>query len=144
MSLEQTISEIHSTALAQLDRADALDSIEAVRVEFLGRKGKLSEISKEMGEISKKARHIYLGLVCVRVREVCCVTYDRLKALIDAHSDRILGFTAFGVGAGETMATVELAVSAGLPYTALRDLILTHPTMAEGLNALFSLPFKAA
>jgi hypothetical protein len=27
---------------------------------------------------------------------------------------------------------------AGLPHTALRDAILTHPTMAEGLNALFS------
>jgi hypothetical protein len=27
---------------------------------------------------------------------------------------------------------------AGLPYTALRDAILTHPTMAEGLNSLFS------
>ena len=25
----------------------------------------------------------------------------------------------------------------GLPYTALRDAILTHPTMAEGLNVLF-------
>jgi pyruvate/2-oxoglutarate dehydrogenase complex dihydrolipoamide dehydrogenase (E3) component len=27
---------------------------------------------------------------------------------------------------------------AGLPYTALREAILTHPTFAEGLNALFS------
>lgn len=26
---------------------------------------------------------------------------------------------------------------ADLPYTSLRDAILTHPTMAEGLNALF-------
>jgi hypothetical protein len=25
-----------------------------------------------------------------------------------------------------------------LPYTVLRDAILTHPTMAEGLNALFA------
>jgi hypothetical protein len=29
-------------------------------------------------------------------------------------------------------------VLAGLPYTALRDAILTHPTMAEGLRALFA------
>ena len=27
---------------------------------------------------------------------------------------------------------------AGMPYTALRDGILTHPTLAEGLGALFS------
>jgi len=61
-----------------------------------------------------------------------------LKALIDIESDRILGFAAFGVGAGETMAIVQIAMSAGLPYTALRDSILTHPTMAEGLVYLFS------
>jgi hypothetical protein len=29
-------------------------------------------------------------------------------------------------------------MAAGLPYTALRDTILTHPTMAEGLAGLFS------
>jgi len=27
---------------------------------------------------------------------------------------------------------------AGLPYTALRDAVLTHPALAEGLGALFS------
>jgi len=61
-----------------------------------------------------------------------------MKALIDAHSDRILGFTMVGPEAGEVMAVVQTAMFAGLPYTALREAILTHPTMAEGLNALFS------
>jgi pyruvate/2-oxoglutarate dehydrogenase complex dihydrolipoamide dehydrogenase (E3) component len=61
-----------------------------------------------------------------------------LKALVEPESDRILGFTAFGVGAGETMSAVQLVISAGMPYTAVRDAILTHPTMAEGLNGLFA------
>jgi pyruvate/2-oxoglutarate dehydrogenase complex dihydrolipoamide dehydrogenase (E3) component len=61
-----------------------------------------------------------------------------LKALIEADGDRILGFTAFGVGAGETMSAVQIAMIAGLPYTALRDAILTHPTLVEGLTPLFS------
>jgi pyruvate/2-oxoglutarate dehydrogenase complex dihydrolipoamide dehydrogenase (E3) component len=61
-----------------------------------------------------------------------------LKALIERDGDGILGFTAFGVEAGEVMAVVQIAMSAGLPYTALRDSILTHPTMAEGLGSLFS------
>ena len=52
------------------------------------------------------------------------------KALIAADSDRILGFTAFGPEAGEVMAVVQVPVLAGLPYTALRDAVLTHPTMA--------------
>jgi pyruvate/2-oxoglutarate dehydrogenase complex dihydrolipoamide dehydrogenase (E3) component len=59
-----------------------------------------------------------------------------MKALID-DNDRILGFTAFGSDAGEIMATVQVAMIAGLPYTALRDAIFTHPTMSEGLVQLF-------
>jgi pyruvate/2-oxoglutarate dehydrogenase complex dihydrolipoamide dehydrogenase (E3) component len=60
------------------------------------------------------------------------------KALIEKWGDRILGFTAFGPEAGEVMAVVQVAMVAGLPYTALRDVVLTHPTMAEGLAGLFS------
>jgi pyruvate/2-oxoglutarate dehydrogenase complex dihydrolipoamide dehydrogenase (E3) component len=61
-----------------------------------------------------------------------------LKALVGADEDRILGFTGFGVGAGEILASVQIAMMAGLPYTALRDAILTHPTLVEGLISLFS------
>lgn len=61
-----------------------------------------------------------------------------LKALIETTSDRILGFTALGVEAGEIMAVVQVAMAAGQPYTLLRDMVLTHPTMAEGLNPLFA------
>lgn len=60
-----------------------------------------------------------------------------MKTLIDAHSDRILGFTAFGPEAGELMGTVQLAMLAGLPYTILRDAMFAHPTMTEGLKGLF-------
>jgi pyruvate/2-oxoglutarate dehydrogenase complex dihydrolipoamide dehydrogenase (E3) component len=61
-----------------------------------------------------------------------------LKALVETDGDRILGFTAFGVGAGEIMSAVQMAMIAGLPYTALRDAVLTHPTLVEGLIPLFS------
>jgi hypothetical protein len=36
------------------------------------------------------------------------------------------------------MSSVQIAMNAGLPYTALRDAILTHPTLVEGLIPLFS------
>jgi len=61
-----------------------------------------------------------------------------MKALVDSHGDRILGFTMLGPEAGEVMAAVQTAMLAGLPYTGLRDAILTHPTMAEGLTTLFA------
>ena len=60
-----------------------------------------------------------------------------MKALI-GEDDRIVGFAMIGSEAYEVMAVVETAMLGDLPYTLLRDAILTHPTMAEGLNALFS------
>jgi pyruvate/2-oxoglutarate dehydrogenase complex dihydrolipoamide dehydrogenase (E3) component len=64
-----------------------------------------------------------------------------VKAMIGA-DDRILGFTAFGAEASEMMAVVQTAMLGKMPYTALRDAIFTHPTMAEGLNSLFSSPLQ--
>jgi pyruvate/2-oxoglutarate dehydrogenase complex dihydrolipoamide dehydrogenase (E3) component len=61
-----------------------------------------------------------------------------MKALVAARDDRILGFTMIGAEAGEVVAVVQMAMLAGLPYTDLRDAVLTHPTMAEGLGPLFS------
>jgi pyruvate/2-oxoglutarate dehydrogenase complex dihydrolipoamide dehydrogenase (E3) component len=61
-----------------------------------------------------------------------------LKCLVERDSDRILGFAAFGVGAGEIMACVQIAMLGGMPYTTLREAVLAHPTIPEGLIALFS------
>ncbi|RXH58894.1 FAD-dependent oxidoreductase [Granulicella sibirica] len=63
-----------------------------------------------------------------------------MKALIATDSDRILGFTAFGIDAGEVIAPVQLAITQGIPYTVLRDSTFTHPTIAEGLTVLFGRP----
>jgi pyruvate/2-oxoglutarate dehydrogenase complex dihydrolipoamide dehydrogenase (E3) component len=61
-----------------------------------------------------------------------------VKMLIDAQSDRILGFTVLGVEGSEMMAAVQTAMVGGLPYTVLRDAIFTHPTTAEGLVFLLA------
>ena len=50
----------------------------------------------------------------------------------------ILGFTVFGVGAAEIMASVQIAMPAGLPFTGLKEAIFTHSTLIEGLIPLFS------
>ena len=60
------------------------------------------------------------------------------KALVSPDDDRILGFTMLGPEASEVLSVVQMAMLAGFSYTVLREGILTHPTMAEGLNALFS------
>ena len=61
-----------------------------------------------------------------------------MKVLVEGQGDRILGFAMIGPEAGEVMAAVQTAMLGGLPYTLLRDAILTHPTMTEGLNELFA------
>jgi pyruvate/2-oxoglutarate dehydrogenase complex dihydrolipoamide dehydrogenase (E3) component len=65
-------------------------------------------------------------------------TQGFMKALIAGRDAEILGFTIIGAEGGEVMAVVQAAMLAGLPYTRLRDAIIAHPTMAEGLNSLFS------
>jgi pyruvate/2-oxoglutarate dehydrogenase complex dihydrolipoamide dehydrogenase (E3) component len=64
-------------------------------------------------------------------------TQGFMKALVGA-DDRILGFTMIGADAGEVMAVAQTAMLADLPYPRLRDAVLAHPTMAEGLGLPFS------
>ena len=64
-------------------------------------------------------------------------TQGFMKAVVSADDDLILGFTMLGAEAGEVMAAVQTAMLAKLPYQKLRDAVLTHPTMAEGLGPLF-------
>jgi pyruvate/2-oxoglutarate dehydrogenase complex dihydrolipoamide dehydrogenase (E3) component len=65
-------------------------------------------------------------------------TQGFMKVLVGGSDDRILGFAMIGSEAGEVMAAVQTAMLANLPYPALRDACLAHPTMAEGLGQLFS------
>jgi pyruvate/2-oxoglutarate dehydrogenase complex dihydrolipoamide dehydrogenase (E3) component len=65
-------------------------------------------------------------------------TKGYLKAVVDAENDRILGASILASEGGEVMGVIQVAMRAGLPYTALRDMIFAHPTMAEGLNDLFA------
>jgi len=54
--LDDVISRLHRGALRQLESAATLEAVEAVRVEALGRKGKLAEISKGFGKLTPEER----------------------------------------------------------------------------------------
>ena len=101
----------------------------------LGRIGLSETEAKEQGIAYRLAKIPMMATLRTRTLSE---TRGFMKALIDTQSDRILGFTVFGVGAGEVIATVQVAMLAGLPYTTLRDTIFTHPTLLEGLIPLFS------
>lgn len=56
------------------------------------------------------------------------------KVVVDAETDRILGATVIGDGASEVVASVQMAMLGGLTWQRVRDAVIAHPTMAEGLN----------
>jgi pyruvate/2-oxoglutarate dehydrogenase complex dihydrolipoamide dehydrogenase (E3) component len=92
---------------------------------------------KEAGRRGVAVRVTKLPMTAVLRTRTIDETRGFMKALT-ANDDRVVGFTMVGPEAGEVMAVVQMLMLAGLPYTVLRDAILTHPTMTEGLNALFS------
>lgn len=61
-----------------------------------------------------------------------------MKAVVDEQSGQILGCAILGIEGGEIMSAIQLAMMGKLPYTALRDAVFAHPTLAESLNNLFT------
>lgn len=64
-------------------------------------------------------------------------TRGMMKAVVDGKTDRILGAAIFGIEGGEIASVIQVAMIGGLPYTALKDGVFSHPTLSESLNNLF-------
>jgi pyruvate/2-oxoglutarate dehydrogenase complex dihydrolipoamide dehydrogenase (E3) component len=60
------------------------------------------------------------------------------KAVVERGTDRILGAAILAANGGEVIAVIQAAMLGGVRSAALRDAVLAHPTMAEGLNTLFA------
>jgi hypothetical protein len=61
-----------------------------------------------------------------------------MKAIVEAGTGQILGCAVLGIGGGEIMAMIQIAMIGKMPYTTLRDAVFAHPTLAESLNNLFA------
>jgi pyruvate/2-oxoglutarate dehydrogenase complex dihydrolipoamide dehydrogenase (E3) component len=61
-----------------------------------------------------------------------------MKAVVGADTHQILGCAVLGIEGGEIAAMIQITMLGKVPYTALRDAVFTHPTLAESLNNLFS------
>jgi pyruvate/2-oxoglutarate dehydrogenase complex dihydrolipoamide dehydrogenase (E3) component len=59
------------------------------------------------------------------------------KAVVDVETDEILGAALLGPEAGEVATVLQMAMLGGLRWQQVRDAVITHPTVAEGLNLLF-------
>ena len=56
------------------------------------------------------------------------------KVVVDAETEEILGAAIVAESASEVIAAVQTAMLGGLPWPKLRDAVIAHPTMGEGLN----------
>jgi pyruvate/2-oxoglutarate dehydrogenase complex dihydrolipoamide dehydrogenase (E3) component len=65
-------------------------------------------------------------------------TQGFMKVVVGGDDDRILGFAMIGSQADEVLVAMQTAMLANLAYQNLRDAIITHPTIAEGLGPLLS------
>ncbi len=96
-----------------------------------------------LSEKAAKAQGIQYSVAKMSMEQVARAievgrTRGFLKALIEPETKQILGGAFLGVEGGEIMSMVEIAMLGKLPYTALRDAIFAHPTLAEALNNLFA------
>ena len=83
MNPESVISELHASALKSLESAATLEAVEAVRVEALGRKGKLAEISKTFGKLAPEER-ASLGKLLNKVKQELESSLDARKSALEA------------------------------------------------------------
>ena len=100
--------------------------------------GKLTE-----KEARQKGQDIFvakLPVAAIPRAKTMSETRGFIKVVIDVKTNQILGCAILSIEAGEMLGTVQMAMIAGLPFTALRDAVLSHPTMVEGFNNLPSNP----
>jgi pyruvate/2-oxoglutarate dehydrogenase complex dihydrolipoamide dehydrogenase (E3) component len=100
----------------------------------LGRIGLSENEAREQGREIRVAK-----LPMTRVARAIEMDETRgfIKAIVDAQTERILGAAVLGVEGGEVMSVLQVAMMGDLPYTAIRDGVFAHPTLAESLNNLF-------
>ncbi len=100
----------------------------------LGRVGLTEEMARRRGHDIRVAQmpmsHVARALEVDESRGL-------MKAIVDAETDRILGAAILGIAGGEVASVIKVAMMGDLPYTALRDGVFAHPTLAEALNNLF-------
>ncbi len=96
-----------------------------------------------LSETEARAAHLSIRVAKMPMSSVARAletdeTRGFMKAIVDAETDQILGAAVLGIEGGEIMSVLEVAMMGKLPYTALRDGIFAHPTLAESLNNLFA------
>jgi pyruvate/2-oxoglutarate dehydrogenase complex dihydrolipoamide dehydrogenase (E3) component len=93
---------------------------------------------KQARRQAMKIRVAKLPVTAIPRAKTMSETRGFIKMMVDTETERILGCAILSKEAGEILGVVQMTMIAGLPFSTLRDAVLTHPTMVEGFNSLFA------
>jgi pyruvate/2-oxoglutarate dehydrogenase complex dihydrolipoamide dehydrogenase (E3) component len=100
----------------------------------------LARIGLTEAEARSQGRQVKIATIPVAAIPRAKTLHDTVgtwKAVVDAETDQILGAALLGHDAGEVVAALQMAMLGELRAAQVRDALITHPTMGEGLNLLF-------
>ena len=79
--MEQKLRQLREQSLQDIRKAGALEALEAVRVKYLGKKGELTAVLKQMGGLSAEERP-KMGQLANSIREELSQALDQAKAAL--------------------------------------------------------------
>lgn len=82
MTMEETLRQLHQEAGQELTAAKNLEELDQVRVAYLGKKGKLTQVLKGMKDVSPEERPV-IGAVANEVRDALTHKIETIKAELD-------------------------------------------------------------
>lgn len=81
MSIKEKLLDLKARAIENLEASDTIEKLEEHRVQYLGKKGELTKILKDMGKLSKDEKP-EIGKIANEVREYISETISTGKARI--------------------------------------------------------------
>jgi pyruvate/2-oxoglutarate dehydrogenase complex dihydrolipoamide dehydrogenase (E3) component len=99
--------------------------------------GRIGMSESEARELGRRIRVAKMPMTYVARAIEMGETRGLMKAVVDADTEQVLGFTVLGVEGGELMSVMQMAMLGKLRYPQIREAIFAHPTLAESLNNLF-------
>jgi pyruvate/2-oxoglutarate dehydrogenase complex dihydrolipoamide dehydrogenase (E3) component len=99
--------------------------------------GRVGLTEKEAREAGIKIRVAKMPMKSVARALEVDETRGVMKVIVNAENEEIVGAAILGSEGGEIMSVIEVAMMGKLKYTALRDAVFAHPSLAESLNNLF-------
>ncbi|MBN9655313.1 phenylalanine--tRNA ligase subunit alpha [Halobacillus sp. GSS1] len=80
--MKERLEELQQEALAKVEQADSVQGLKDVRVEYLGKKGPITEVLRGMGKLSKEERPV-IGQLANDVRENIAQAIEKKQTALE-------------------------------------------------------------